>query len=255
MMNMKINKNRPIGKVIYVVEGEKTEVELLKQIFTSIFSFTFIEKKKNGESVLCLKKGATRKSQIYVIVSKRPQIVGLKRDVSYLENVYNQLNYDFALEPDEAAVYYLFDRDRDSNSKGVVKELLKKLVSSRDNPLYNMNGMLLLSYPCIESFIFNAFENESKHSCGREIKKDAYDKKYFIEKISEDDLIKATSLMLKLIKRIRKKDIQEFELDNISNISISVFNYEEKEFFYNKYYLTLSLIGLSLLDLGLIESL
>ena len=38
--NLKINKNKTIGTIIIVVEGESDEFYLLKHIFTKVFHFT-----------------------------------------------------------------------------------------------------------------------------------------------------------------------------------------------------------------------
>lgn len=248
---MKICKDRPIGKVIYVVEGERTEVLLLKHIFVEIFSFTFVESKRNGEDILHFKSGVNKGSQIYVIVGKRPQVVGLTRDIPYLEETYNRLNYEFRLEPLEAALYYIFDRDRESNPAGLIRSFIGKLKNSRDNGS-EMNGALLISYPCIESYLVNAKENEAYHGCGKEIKSYVYHHKYFIEDLTEEDLVFATEVLLRFLKRIRKKDLQSEELDDLSGINASVFNSEEQKYFKDKVYFTLSLLGLSFLDLGLI---
>lgn len=250
---MKICKDRPIGKVIYVVEGEKTEVLLLKHIFVEIFSFTFIESKRNGEDILHFKSDVNKGSQVYVIVGKRPQVVGLTRDASYLEETYNRLNYEFRLEPEEAALFYIFDRDRESNPAGLMRSFIGKLKNSRDNG-NDMNGALLISYPCIESYLVNAKETEAFHGCGKEIKRYVYRQKYFIENLTEKDLIFATEVLLRFLRRIRNEDFRFDELDDLSGINSSVFHFEEQKYYKDKVYFTLSLLGLSFLDLGLIAA-
>lgn len=51
-----------------------------------------------------------------------------------------------------------------------VVELLKKFCNSRDNG-YEMQGLLLLSYPSVESFIISCFENNIKDDKIQNIKK------------------------------------------------------------------------------------
>ena len=36
-MGVKLNKDKRIGKVLFIVEGEKTEFLILRNIFTTIF--------------------------------------------------------------------------------------------------------------------------------------------------------------------------------------------------------------------------
>ena len=45
--NLKINKNKSIGVVIVVVEGESEEFKLLKYIFTKILNYNYIPLKRN----------------------------------------------------------------------------------------------------------------------------------------------------------------------------------------------------------------
>ena len=40
-MNVSLNKNRSIGKVLFIVEGAWTEAYVLRRIFTSIFDYQF----------------------------------------------------------------------------------------------------------------------------------------------------------------------------------------------------------------------
>ena len=46
-MDIKLNKNKRIGKVLFIVEGEKTEFLILRKIFTSIFDYQLEMEKRN----------------------------------------------------------------------------------------------------------------------------------------------------------------------------------------------------------------
>lgn len=40
--NLKINKNKSIGEVVVVVEGESDEFKLLKHIFTEVLDYDYV---------------------------------------------------------------------------------------------------------------------------------------------------------------------------------------------------------------------
>lgn len=45
--HLKINKNKAIGEIVIVVEGETEEFKLLKHIFTQILDYNYIPLKRN----------------------------------------------------------------------------------------------------------------------------------------------------------------------------------------------------------------
>ena len=44
---MKFNKDKNIGRVLFIVEGSKTEFSILKRIFCNILKYNYIAKKRN----------------------------------------------------------------------------------------------------------------------------------------------------------------------------------------------------------------
>lgn len=44
---MKVNKDRHIGRVLFIVEGSKTEFNIMRRIFCNIFKYEYIEKRRN----------------------------------------------------------------------------------------------------------------------------------------------------------------------------------------------------------------
>ncbi len=44
---LKINKNKSIGNIVIVVEGEEDEFRLLKHIFTKVLDYNYISMKRN----------------------------------------------------------------------------------------------------------------------------------------------------------------------------------------------------------------
>ena len=102
--------------------------------------------------------------------------------------------YDF--DVDNAAMYYLFDRDPASNTDAdFILDLLKKLTNSRENEDNYKQGLLLLSYPSIESFTLSCFDSQSfsvQLKLGSELKEYLEKHKYNQSRINEESIILAT---------------------------------------------------------------
>ena len=114
-----------------------------------------------------------------------------------------------------------------------------------------MNGLFLLSYPSIEAFLCNSNQDEKCLSNGIEAKE--YTSKFKIENISLNSLNISSEEFLKIYENICLKEFQIDLLDNFQEDNIKIFNYEEKMFNKKNTYKTLSLLILSLIDLGIIE--
>ena len=211
-MSIRLNKEKSIGKVLYIVEGGKTEAILLYRIFCDILDYqmeTILRDK--GYHKYNSKENFT--SQVFVINAEESNIKYIDKDNKFLDRVFVELieNYDF--DVDNAAIYYLFDRDNQSNSDlELIKNLLSTLVNARDNNGFERQGMLLLSYPSIEAFTLSNFaENsfERKYKIGAKLKQDLHDNNYNQSHISESTLLKAAEELLKALDKI---DVGECKL-------------------------------------------
>jgi len=100
-----------------------------------------------------------------------------------------------------AAIYYLFDRDPESNTDDrLIAGLIDKLKNSRENKDNMRGGMLILSYPAIEAYEISNFVDrtfELRARLGSEMKdyinKNA--KVISMNKISRDSIIHAGAEM------------------------------------------------------------
>lgn len=252
-MSIRLNKEKSIGKVLYIVEGGKTEAILLYRIFCDILDYqmeTILRDK--GYHKYNSKENFT--SQVFVINAEESNIKYIDKDNKFLDRVFVELieNYDF--DVDNAAIYYLFDRDNQSNSDlELIKNLLSTLVNARDNNGFERQGMLLLSYPSIEAFTLSNFaENsfERKYKIGAKLKQDLHDNNYNQSHISESTLLKAAEELLKALDKI---DVGELNLDQFGENNKRIFDFEEMEFGKESLYRALSLLCISLIDLGLLE--
>lgn len=252
-MKVILNKGKSIGKVLYIVEGSHTEPYILRKMFGGIFDYQ-IEEVLRGKGYKKYNSKVNPTSQIFVINAEESNIKHISKDNEFLNNLFIELieNYDFDI--DNAAIFYLFDRDSKSNTdSNFIRGLLKTLGNSRDNHGYGKQGILLLSYPSIESFTLSNFEENSfdnLFALGDDLKRHLDSKHYNHQRISDETLAFATK---ELFDSFCKMNVENFDIDNFGDCNNSIFEYQEECFSKENAYHILSLLCISLVDLGLIE--
>ena len=136
-MKINLNKNKNIGKVLFIVEGESTEFYILSKIFNKIFDYQYETIKRNKPYEVYNSK-IDPLSRVFVINTENSSIKSIQKNKDFLDNLFKQLIEDYDFNVDNAAIYYLFDRDRDSNTDiSFIKYLLNILKNSRENDNYN----------------------------------------------------------------------------------------------------------------------
>ena len=252
---LKINLEQNIGTVIYFVEGGSTEFTLLKIIFGKILHYDYVEKKR-GTPAKFINNRCVH-SRVYVINTSESNISDIS-DVDYLDKVCEYLINEYGLDIDNAAKFYLFDRDNQSNTDEKRIEYYLDVLSEPygDDTEFEKGGLLLLSYPGIESFVLSNFlENtyELKFRLGSDVKTfmGLQENQRIIQfnKINGDTLLFAANELLKYIKFIEC----ELDLDNISELNKKFFEMEEADFTQSEMYRAISSMVLSLLYLGIIK--
>ena len=252
-MIITLNKNKSIGKVLYIVEGEKTEPYILHRLFTKILEYNIeiIKRNKPYHRYTC---STNSNSRVFVVNSEESNIRFIEKDNDYLNNLFKVLIEEYDFDVDNSAIYYIFDRDNHSNNDvPFIKELISTLGNSRENENYNRQGMLLLSYPSIEAFTMSNFHNNSfdeEVSTGTHLKQHLNYLKDFPNNINEDTLKYAVS---ELFKSFNQMNIDNYDLDDFSDCNMDIFNFEEGNYTNNEMYRILSLLCISLLDLGILE--
>ena len=250
--SLKINFKRNIGSVLIVVEGSSYEFALLKQIFRKILHYNYIEKSRNQQNFKnydeFVMKG-NENSHVIVINAKNSNLSSIKKDENYLNEIYKQLYLEYGIDVKNINIYFIWDRDNESNPLDVTKDLLSRLGNSIENKNGEMNGLLLLSYPCIEAFTISNFDKQTISLKEKDLKKYVKDNEYAINKINRYTLLNATVMMN---KSLLECGIREYDLDDFSKTSLKVFNEQESFLCSKKYYHLLSLISIMLLDLNII---
>lgn len=175
--------------------------------------------------------------------------------MDYLDNIYAELIEQYSFDVENAAIYYIFDRDSKSNKNvNLILDLLNRLKNARENENYMMGGMLILSYPSVEAyeisnFIDNSFEMEAK--IGKDLKEYINENASCVSmnKISEESIIHACNEL----KKYMEKNGIKYDIDCFSDANLAVFQNEEKNYTDKGTYFLLSTISYILMDLGILS--
>ena len=232
--NVILNKDKSIGKVVFIVEGDKKEHTLLSHIFTSIFDYSVVDVKRNKTPVSKYVSKTNIDSRIFVVSSETSNIKSAGESGNdYLDRVYSSLFDEYSLEISNASVYYIFDRDNESNMFSETESLTKILKNSRDNGI-ETNGLLLLSYPCIESYIKSCMDNFYGEfiDSPRTLKLKTSESRYQYNKIDSDEIVNSCINMLMGIKVFCKRELCDKDLDDfydVNHIDLGLLSFEYTE--------------------------
>ncbi len=263
---IEINKDKNIGDVVFIVEGDKTEINLLDRIFRYIFDYRFISKASNGKIKNNLNKYNGNNNSCIVVVNTKGTNIGGILDVredtemsieDYSDTLIYELSQEYNINISKNAVFYLFDRDPKLN-KDVAK--IKYTMNTLKNPYENDDnlegGLFLISYPSCESFTVSNFEDkcyENDYFLGKDLKDYTVKQQYMFNKFSEETLKKATENLFEYLDLESIMFDNDKDLDDFSEVNIEILKAQEKYCKDNKKYRLVSLLIIAFLNLGLIE--
>ncbi len=252
--NYRIDRERIIGNVIFVVEGGRadnggTELRLLKSIFTDVLGYEVQELRRGCDEFIG--HGNNRSSRVFALNLPKNQLTELTEDS--IDELFSRLKSEFQLKPEDCPIFYLYDRDYLSYKPN---ELRSKYVRKYTDPYANddgYQGQLLLSYPSVESYILSCVQDnvfEQKYYLGRDVKPEIIKQGFTEENISTDEhLIHAT---MEMDKGLSSFGIQEYNLDNLAPSLLTVYDGQQKSVKESEKFSLLSLISMALLELGVI---
>ncbi len=273
MKKYRIDKTKNIGNVIFVVEGGRpetggTELRLLKKIFADILGYEVQELRRGSEEFIG--HGQNPHFRIFALNLPKNQLTQLTEDA--IDALFCRLREEFGIKPEDCPIFYLYDRDVLSYKRN---ELRGKYVKKYTDPYGNDmgdQGQLLLSYPAIESYLLSCIKDDTiKHSS--QLGQDA--KAILTHEICSDNCTDKTDIHLKtidlvfseesaesekrLIHSINEMDnglatigIQTYDLDNLAPTLLEVYDYEQRKYTEEDTFSLLSLVGMALLELGVI---
>ena len=251
--NLKINQNKTIGEVVVVVEGESEEFKLLKHIFVNVFDYNYIPVKRNRGITDILKSKTNKKSTVIIVNTSSSSMKSIFTDVNFEDELYDIIMKDFKKSLKNIPIYILWDRDKENNTKKKEKKGIETFRNSMDND-YGMNGLFLISYPCVESYEMSNFNKQTYlmnfvSSDEAKSEKKAHSKKYSLTNISEDSLLNAAGNMH---RSFINYGINNYDPSKFYEKNKRIFKNEEAIYKTDGYYNALSLITVMLVDLGII---
>ena len=103
---MRLNKDKHIGRVLFIVEGSRTEFSILRQIFCNLLGYSYVEKRRNRPTYF--ESSNDRFSKIGVINTQESNICDISENEDYLDEVFDTLCDQYQFPVDQSAIYYLF---------------------------------------------------------------------------------------------------------------------------------------------------
>lgn len=179
--------------------------------------------------------------------------------------MFTTLIEDYQLDIDNAAIYYLFDRDPASNThETFIRNMLSSLASARDiNADMTRQGMLLLAYPRIESFVgMNLLENSIQYcrikgvQSGSDLKRALHEDGLLANNINEQTILHCADELFRSLEMIGVNTENEAfmnSLDHFAENNSAIYEWQEAKRKESQQYGLLSLMAVALLDLGLIK--
>lgn len=273
MKKYRIDKTKNIGNVIFVVEGGRpdtggTELRLLKKIFADILDYEVQELRRGSEEFI----GHGQNSQFHVFALNLPknQLTQLTEDS--IDELFCRLREEFKIKPEDCPIFYLYDRDVLSYHRN---ELRGKYVKKYTDPYgtdEGNQGQLLLSYPAIESYLLSCIKDntvkmsfklgqEAKTILTNEIcsnynadKTDIHMKT--VDLVFSEDITEAEKRLIHSVNEmdsgLKTMGIQSYDLDNLAQTLLEVYDYQQQKYNEENVFLLLSLVGMALLELGVI---
>ena len=86
---IEINDKKSIGRVLFIVEGSKTEFAILRKIFCDILKYEYIEKRRNRPDTFKSKNNST--SKVAVINTEESNINYITDSEEYLDVLFEMI--------------------------------------------------------------------------------------------------------------------------------------------------------------------
>lgn len=273
MKKYRIDKTKNIGNVIFVVEGGRpetggTELRLLKKIFADILEYEVHELRRGSEEFIG--HGKNPQCRVFALNLPKNQLTQLTEDA--IDQLFCRLREEFNIKPEDWPIFYLYDRDVCSYKRNELREKYVKKYTDPYGTDDGDQGQLLLSYPAIESYLLSCIKDDTAKLSVR-LGRDA--KVFLTNEICPDDCADKTGVHLKtvalvfseektkaekrLIHSINEMDsglkamgVQAYDLDNLAPTLLEVYDYQQQKYKEEDVFLLLSLVGMALLELGVI---
>ena len=273
MKRYRIDKNKNIGNVIFIVEGGRkktggTELRLLKKIFADVLGYEVQELRRGSEEFIGY--GCNPQFRVFALNLPKNQLTQLTEDA--IDALFCRLREEFGIKPEDCPIFFIYDRDALSYKRN---ELRGKYVKKYTDPYGNDNGdqgQLLLSYPAIESYLLSCLCDDTfkqSYLLGQEAKADltnlisdeGYEEKTdihikIVDLVFTKETIEAENRLLHSINEMNNglttMGISEYDLDNLAPVLLDVYDYQQQRYISENTFSLFSFVGMALLELGVI---
>ena len=273
MKRYRIDKNKNIGNVIFIVEGGRkktggTELRLLKKIFADILGYEVQELRRGSEEFIGY--GCNPQFRVFALNLPKNQLTQLTEYA--IDALFCRLREEFGIKPEDCPIFFIYDRDALSYKRN---ELRGKYVKKYTDPYGNDNGdqgQLLLSYPAIESYLLSCIEDDTfkqSYLLGQQAKStltnlicnEDYETKTDIhmktvDSVFTEESIEAENRLLHSINEMNNglttMGVGEYDLDNLAPILLDVYDYQQQRYISENTFSLFSFVGMALLELGII---
>ncbi len=250
---MKINKNKRIGQIVIIVEGAVTEFTYIEEILHNYLEYEVISNSRKDDNIRIL-QGHDKYSKVFIINAPTNDIVSIDDDNEIEQYIFAKLSRLPIINNFNYQTYIIFDRDPKNNNHKVVKKLISKYRNSLTND-ETVNGLLLLSYPAIESFLISLYEIDSyrlKMKLGKDVKEYLSTKDFSIKNLNDDKLKSAYD---NLFSFLRHSNIinSEIELNNVENLGLPILEIEQEIYKKENKFNCISQLLEILIDLQIME--
>ena len=273
MKKYRIDKTKNIGNVIFVVEGGRpktggTELRLLKKIFADILEYEVQELRRGSEEFIG--HGQNPNFRVFALNLPKNQLTQLTEDA--MDELFCRLREEFHIKPEDCPIFYLYDRDVLSYKTNELRGNYVKKYTDPYGTDTGDQGQLLLSYPAIESYLLSCIKDNTVEVAFK-LGQDA--KVALTNEISTEDCADKTDIHLKTVDLVFSKEtekaekrlihsinemdhglevlgIQSYDLDNLAPTLLEVYDYQQKKYKEEEVFSLLSLVGMALLELGVI---
>ncbi len=250
---MKINKKKRIGQIVIIVEGAVTEFLYIEQIFHHYLGYEVVSNSRKNNDIKIL-QGHDKYSKVFIINAPTNDIVSIKDDDKIEQYIYDKLSMLPIINNFNYQTYIVFDRDPKNNGYKVVKNLITKYNSSFTND-ESLNGLLLLSYPALESFLISLYEEDSynlKMKFGKDLKEYIQSKEYSITELNDEKIYKAYGNLYSFL--INNGFIKsELELNDVEKYGLPIFEFEQELYKHENKFNCISQLIEILIDLQIID--
>lgn len=256
MKKYKIDWNKNIGNVIFVVEGGRpeqggTELRLLKNIFSDVLGYRVQELRRGSDEFIG--HGNNSGSQVFALNLEKNQLTQLTEDA--LDKLFARLKIEFKIKPEDCPIFFLYDRDYKSYHHNELRGgYIKKYTDPYGDDQGNQ-GQLLLSYPSVESYLLSCIQEEvyqKKFYLGKEVKSEIAKMNFSEEKInSEEQIVHAA---IEMDKGLLSMGIADYALDSLASTLLKVYDKQQEYISEEGKFSLFSLISMALLELGIITN-